>query len=157
MAGCCYGRPTSLPWGIVFTDAFTGDYVGTPLGVALHPTQVYEVIAETAILFFLLRFERRGRSFAGRTFWTYILLYGLSRYVIEFFRGDPRGTVLFLSTSQFISVVLVPLSVLMLAYLSQRRQPDAAAAFAPGTDGEAAAGRGRSLRAGRKASAPSST
>ncbi len=150
MAGCCYGRPTSVPWGIVFTDPFTGDYVGTPLGVALHPTQIYEVIAETAILLFLLRFERRGRGFAGRTFWTYILLYGVSRYVIEFFRGDPRGSVLVFSTSQLISVILVPLSVLMLAYLSQRRRP----ATAGGPAGAAAGG--DPVRASRKASATSS-
>ncbi len=120
MAGCCYGRPTSLPWGITFTDPFTGSYVGTPLGVALHPTQIYEAVAEAAILLFLLALERRGGNFPGRTFWTYILLYGLTRYSIEFFRGDPRGTMWIFSTSQFISVILVPLSVIMLAYLASR-------------------------------------
>lgn len=123
MAGCCYGRPTSLPWGITFTDPFTGSYVGTPLGVALHPTQIYEALAETAILLGLLALERRRGSFPGRTFWTYILLYGLTRYAIEFFRGDPRGTLWIFSTSQFISVVLVPLSVIMLAYLASRPMP----------------------------------
>jgi phosphatidylglycerol:prolipoprotein diacylglycerol transferase len=120
MAGCCYGRPTSLPWGITFNDPFTGSYVGTPLGVALHPTQIYEALAETAILLCLLALERRRRNFPGRTFWAYILLYGLTRYAIEFFRGDPRGTLWIFSTSQFISVVLVPLSVIMLAYLASR-------------------------------------
>ncbi len=120
MAGCCYGRPTSLPWGITFSDPFTGSYVGTPLGVALHPTQIYEVIAETAILLFLLALERRRGDFPGRTFWAYILLYGLTRYSIEFFRGDPRGAMWIFSTSQFISVILVPLSVIMLAYLANR-------------------------------------
>jgi phosphatidylglycerol:prolipoprotein diacylglycerol transferase len=119
-AGCCYGKPTSAFWGITFTNQFTGDYVGTPLGIALHPTQIYEVVAETSILFFLLWLERRGRNFDGRTFWAYILLYAVSRYVIEFFRGDPRGTVFVFSTSQFISVILAPLSVLMLAWLAQR-------------------------------------
>jgi phosphatidylglycerol:prolipoprotein diacylglycerol transferase len=119
-AGCCWGHATHVPWAITFSDPFTGDYVGTPLGTPLHPTQLYEVAAETAILFFLLWFERRGRNFPGRTFWTYIVLYGLSRYAIEFFRGDPRGTVWIFSTSQFISVILVPLAVVMLAYLAQR-------------------------------------
>ncbi len=121
MAGCCWGRETTVPWGVTFTDPFTGSYVGTPLHQALHPTQVYEALAETAILFFLLWLERRRRGdFPGRTFWTYILLYGLTRYAIEFFRGDPRGTVWVFSTSQFISVLLVPLSVVMLAWLSNR-------------------------------------
>jgi phosphatidylglycerol---prolipoprotein diacylglyceryl transferase len=121
MAGCCYGLETHAPWAITFSDPFTGSYVGTPLGVPLHPTQLYETLAETAILLFLLWLERtRTRTFAGRTFWTYILLYGLSRYIIEFFRGDPRGAIWIFSTSQFISVVLVPLSVIMLAWLASR-------------------------------------
>ncbi len=120
MAGCCYGKPTHAWWAITFTDAFTGDYVGTPLGTPLHPTQLYEVAAELAILGFLLWLERRSRNFPGRTFWSYILLYGVSRYAIEFFRGDPRGSVWIFSTSQFISVLLVPASVLMLAWLGGR-------------------------------------
>ncbi len=127
MAGCCYGHATHLPWGITFSDPFTGSYVGTPLGTPLHPTQIYESLAEAAILIFLLRLERRRGDFPGRTFWTYILLYGLSRYAIEFFRGDPRGIVWVFSTSQFISVILVPLSVIMLAYLGSRGQAGAAA------------------------------
>lgn len=128
MAGCCWGHATTLPWGVTFTDPFTGSYVGTPLGVPLHPTQIYEMLAEGAILLFLLWFERRGRNFAGRTFWTYTLLYGLTRYGIEFLRGDPRGTVWIFSTSQFISVLLVPLSVIMLAWLSSRKADVAPAA-----------------------------
>jgi len=121
-AGCCFGRPTTLPWGIVFSDPFAASYVGTPLGVHLHPTQLYEAGAELAILALLLAVERRGRPFAGRTFWFYTLLYGVSRFVIEYFRGDESGMLLGLSTSQFISVVLVPLSVYMLLRLARRPQ-----------------------------------
>ena len=134
MAGCCWGHETTVPWGVTFTDPFTGSYVGTPLGVPLHPTQVYESLAELAILGVLLWMERRlGRNFPGRTFWTYILLYGLTRYTIEFFRGDPRGTIWVFSTSQFISVLLVPLSVIMLAWLSSRsaKTPEAAVTTRP--------------------------
>jgi phosphatidylglycerol---prolipoprotein diacylglyceryl transferase len=123
MAGCCYGRPTTLPWGITFTDPFAASYVGTPLGVALHPTQLYEAGAELLILAVLLLTERKGRAFAGRTFWGYILLYGLSRFIIEFFRGDDRGMIFGLSTSQFISAVLVPLSLVMLIWLGRRPEP----------------------------------
>ena len=39
LAGCCYGKPTTLPWGITFTDPFAASNVGTPLHVALHPTR----------------------------------------------------------------------------------------------------------------------
>jgi phosphatidylglycerol:prolipoprotein diacylglycerol transferase len=123
-AGCCYGEPTSLPWGITFTDPFAAANVGTPLNVPLHPTQLYEAGAEALILGLLLATERRGRSFPGRTFWLYMLLYAVSRYVIEIFRGDPRGTVGIFSTSQFISVVLAPLAVVMLVYLGRRHEPE---------------------------------
>ena len=122
-AGCCYGKPTEAPWGITFTDPFAAANVGTPLGVPLHPTQLYEAGAEFLILMLLLGTERKGRPFPGRTFWGYILLYAISRFVIEFYRGDPRGAVGAFSTSQFISIVLLPLSIGMLVYLARAHSP----------------------------------
>ena len=120
-AGCCYGKPTDVPWGVIFTDPVALANVGTPLGIRLHPTQLYEAGAELLILVFLLATERRGRVFAGRTFWLYMFLYAVSRYVIEIYRGDPRGVVPYLgiSTSQFISLILGPLSLIMLLWLSR--------------------------------------
>ena len=122
LAGCCYGRPTDVPWAVTFTDPLAAQNVGTPLGIPLHPTQLYDAGAELVILCVLLFTERKGRPFAGRTFWMYLLLYGISRFIIEFYRGDPnRGTVMEgLSTSQFVSLLLVPGSLLMLAYLRRR-------------------------------------
>ncbi len=121
-AGCCYGRQTDVPWAIIFTDPLAQANVGTPLGIPLHPTQIYEAGAALLILGLLLATERRGRPFPGRTFWSYIFLYAISRYVIEIYRGDPRGTVFdVFSTSQFISVVLAPLSLAMLFWLSRSR------------------------------------
>lgn len=129
MAGCCYGKPTSVPWGVTFTNPLAAENVGTPLDLALHPTQLYEAGAELAILVLLLATERRGRPFPGRTFWLYMLLYAVSRFVIEIYRGDPRGFVGVLSTSQLISVALVPLSAYMLYRLARRsRTPGPAAA-----------------------------
>ena len=122
-AGCCYGRPTSLPWGIVFSDPFAASFVGTPLGVSLHPTQLYEAGAELLILAVLLLTERRGRYFAGRTFWLYMAFYAVSRFIIEFFRGDERGMLAGLSTSQVISLVLLPLAAVMLVRLARRPAP----------------------------------
>ena len=75
------------------------------------------------ILGVLLWFERRGRSFSGRTFWSYMLLYAVSRFVIEFFRGDPRGNVGIFSTSQFVSLLIAPISVIMLVLLGRRNDP----------------------------------
>ena len=123
-AGCCYGRPTTLPWGITFRDPFAAANVGTPLGTPLHPTQLYEAGAELLILIVLLVTERKGKPFPGRTFWLYMLLYAVSRFIIEFYRGDERGTVGIFSTSQFISIILAPLAIAMLVYLGRAVTPE---------------------------------
>jgi phosphatidylglycerol:prolipoprotein diacylglycerol transferase len=120
MAGCCYGRPTSVPWAITFTDPAAAANVGTPLGVPLHPTQMYDAAAELLILVILLVTERKGRPFAGRTFWLYMLLYAISRFIIEFYRGDDRGVILGVSTSQFVSIIVVPLAIAMFFRLRAR-------------------------------------
>jgi len=123
-AGCCFGRATDVPWAITFRNEFAAQNVGTPLNIPLHPTQLYEAGAELLILIFLLVTERKGRPFPGRTFWGYLLLYGVSRFIIEFYRGDARGLVGSLSTSQFVSAVIVPLSLVMLFLLSRRVTPE---------------------------------
>ena len=138
MAGCCYGRPTDVAWAITFTDPAAALNVGTPLGVPLHPTQLYESVAGLVILVALLATERRGRVFAGRTFWRFVLLYGVSRFVIEFFRGDDRGAVAVLSTSQFISLVLVPLAVVMLWHLGRSAAAATATSASAGRRGRTA-------------------
>lgn len=120
MAGCCYGRQTDVSWAITFTDPVAHDNVGTPLGIPLHPTQIYDAGAELLILILLLATERRGRPFAGRTFWLYVLLYAISRFIVEIYRGDERGTVGMFSTSQFISLVAAPLAIAMLVWLRSR-------------------------------------
>ncbi|MFO7300959.1 MAG: prolipoprotein diacylglyceryl transferase [Acidobacteriota bacterium] len=120
LAGCCYGRPTDVPWAVTFTDPVAAANVGTPLGIPLHPTQLYDAGAELLIMILLLATERRGRPFAGRTFWLYVLLYAISRFIIEFYRGDDRGAIAGLSTSQFISVVLFPIAIAMLYRLRRR-------------------------------------
>ena len=127
LAGCCYGRPTDLPWGVTFTNPLAAANAGTPLHTSLHPTQLYESAAALGILGILLLVERRGRSFAGRTFLTYLLAYSTARFGIEILRGDPRGAVFeVMSTSQFISALLVPVSILMLIVLAFRaaERPD---------------------------------
>ena len=123
-AGCCFGKPTSVPWAITFHDKYAEQNVGTPLEVPLHPTQLYEAGAELLILVLLLVTERKGRPFPGRTFWGYMLLYGISRFVIEFYRGDSRGAVGMFSTSQFVSLLIIPLSIVMLVYLRRRSTPE---------------------------------
>src|SRR6185503_19042047 len=123
-AGCCYGKPTTVPWAITFTNPYAAANVGTPLNIPLHPTQLYEAGAEALILVVLLATESRGRRFPGRTFWLYMLLYAISRYIIEIYRGDPRGTIGIFSTSQFISLLLAPLALAMLIYLRRATTPE---------------------------------
>ena len=82
------------------------------------------VFVVLVILLILFWSERRGRPYAGRTFWLYMLLYAISRFTIEFYRGDDRGTVGIFSTSQFISILLAPVAVAMLVYLSRSAEPE---------------------------------
>src|SRR5437763_12381363 len=63
-AGCCFGKPTNVPWAITFKDPFAAANVGTPLNVPLHPTQLYEAGTEAVILALLLATERKGKPFA---------------------------------------------------------------------------------------------
>lgn len=102
-AGCCYGRPTALPWGVRFnSDLVEGVFRGIPL----HPVQAYEFVALMILYFGLLRVFQH-RKLEGQVGLTYFMAYPLIRSVVEFFRGDSlRGFVVdgWLSTSQFISI-----------------------------------------------------
>lgn len=89
MAGCCYGRPTDLPWGVTFTHP---ESLG-PLRVKIHPTQLYESLLVLGVFGVLYHFRSRKR-FDGQLLGTYFLLAGLARFGVEFFRGDPRGPAL---------------------------------------------------------------
>jgi phosphatidylglycerol:prolipoprotein diacylglycerol transferase len=108
-AGCCFGRETTVPWAVVFTDPWANETSGTPLGVHLHPTQIYEFLAEMAIFPFLLWLTPR-RRFPGQIAGAYAFLYGIVRFVVESYRGDPERGFVFggaLSISQFVSIFLV--------------------------------------------------
>jgi phosphatidylglycerol---prolipoprotein diacylglyceryl transferase len=129
-AGCCFGRPTDVPWAITFHSEYALQNAGTLLNVPLHPTQLYEAGAELLILLVLLATERKGRPFPGRTFWGYLFLYAVSRFIIEFYRGDARGTIGMFSTSQFVSLLLAPLAIVMLLILKRGAGPEPAASAA---------------------------
>ena len=110
-AGCCWGHPTDAPWGVAFGEE-AHRITGVPTGVHLHPTQLLESAA--ALLIFALLYWLHGRKrFDGQVIATYAVLYGLTRFTIEFFRDDPRGDILGLttltglSTSQLISLLVV--------------------------------------------------
>lgn len=109
VAGCCYGKPTSLPWGVTFTSPIAERIAGTPLNVALHPTQLYESAAEF-LNFVLLVWLGTRQRFTGQLIGAFFVLYGIERGAIEFFRDDPGRTLMFhdaVSLMQIVSVGLI--------------------------------------------------
>jgi phosphatidylglycerol:prolipoprotein diacylglycerol transferase len=121
-AGCCYGKPTQLPWGITFTEPYSAENVGVPLNVPLHPTQIYESIG-AFLLFLYLMWRLKQKHFTGQIILEYLGLYAIFRFVIEFYRGDEdRGFMLhgLLSTSQFIGILTVVAAAIAFAYLRSR-------------------------------------
>ena len=113
MAGCDYGTPTNLPWAIVFRDPEANAINGTPLGMPLHPVQLYESLT-CLLLFFFLAWLTRRKRFEGQIILAYTILYAGARFLIEFVRGDAdRGFIFgdWLSTSQFIAIVAILVTV----------------------------------------------
>jgi len=119
LAGCCYGRETSLPWAVVFKNP---DSLAR-LNVPLHPTQLYDAVNGLAIFFFLNWMEKR-KTFDGQIFWLFLFLYSVTRFFIEIFRDDPRGFLFgdFLSTSQAIGILLAIPSIFMLFYMEKKHR-----------------------------------
>jgi phosphatidylglycerol:prolipoprotein diacylglycerol transferase len=108
-AGCCYGKPTSLPWGVKFSDEWAQRLSDTPLGVPLHPTQLYEFVVELAN-FFLLFWLIRHKRFDGQVIGTYLFVYGVARFFLEFLRDDAGRGQLFgtwMTVTQFIAILMV--------------------------------------------------
>jgi len=125
-AGCCWGKPTSLPWGVKFTE-LGHEITGVPTDTYLHPTQLYESFAMLLVFLFLLWLHKRKR-FSGQVILAYALLYSIIRFAIEFVRDDPRGDVLGLttltglSTSQMISLVIGITALIVLIVRRRRAQ-----------------------------------
>jgi phosphatidylglycerol---prolipoprotein diacylglyceryl transferase len=137
-AGCCWGKPTTLPWGVRFTE-LGHEITGVPTDAYLHPTQLYESFAMLLVFFFLLWLHKH-RRFSGQVILFYTLLYSVIRFGIEFLRDDPRGdvfgltTLTGLSTSQIISIVVGAGALLLLIVCWRKTEVSKAnSAIAPGT------------------------
>jgi len=109
-AGCCWGKPTNLPWGVRFSE-LGHEVTDVPLNINLHPTQLYESFAMLIVFFFLLWLHQK-KKFSGQVILAYAIIYAAVRFLIEFVRDDPRGDILGLttrtglSTSQLIGLVV---------------------------------------------------
>lgn len=141
-AGCCYGKPTHLPWGVTFTSRYAARLSGTPLDVPLHPTQLYESAAEF-LNFAVLLWIGAKKRFPGQIVGAYFMLYGVERGAIEFLRDDPGRTLLFHDRISLMQIVSVALAVAG-AFLWRR---------APGSDGVQSTPRDRDHLSNESASA----
>ena len=107
LAGCCYGRPTGTFWGVTFPE---GSFA--PAGVPLIPTQLISSAGDFIITGILLVYSKHNKK-AGNVGILYMLLYGIGRFLVECLRSDDRGTVGLLSTSQFISIGIILLAIIL--------------------------------------------
>lgn len=116
-AGCCHGKTCDLPWAVVFSNSQSL----APLGVPVHPTQLYESFCNLVIFAFIM-FYKRYKRFDGQVFLTYVVIYAITRSIIEVFRGDFRGSEILgiLSVSQSIASVLFVTALALLLFLYKR-------------------------------------
>jgi len=107
LAGCCYGAETTLPIGVKFPKGSLA-----PEGIDLHPTQIYSSIFDFLLGFFLLYYSRKEKQ-TGKVMGMYLIIYSIGRFLVEFLRDDPRGSVGILSTSQFIAIFTLALGIIV--------------------------------------------
>ena len=106
-AGCCWGKTATVPWAVTFTDVEVARTIGTPLDTPLHPSQVYESLL-TLLIFVVLIWLAPRKKFQGQVTLTYLVLYSIARFSLEYYRGDAgRGFIGPLSISQWVAIVLV--------------------------------------------------
>lgn len=122
LAGCCYGAPTNLPIGVIFPNHVMPAHLQ---GVKVLPTQLFSSAGDLVIagILYLLTGKAKHKGDIGAF---YMILYGVGRFAIEFFRSDYRGNVGFLSTSQFISIFIVAAGVGLLFYNKARSKKEVA-------------------------------
>ncbi len=125
-SGCCFGKPTDLPWAITFNNPIAHKIHADLPYVPIHPTQIYLSI-NSLIIFIILNIIYKKKKFHGQIFFSYLLLYGIGRFFIEYYRFDFRGVMLggYLSTSQLVATISSFLGILALIYFSHKARKDA--------------------------------
>ena len=119
--GCCYGRPTDVPWAITFTNPQAQELSGAPLGVPLHPTEIYDALLNLGLYVFLAWLFRR-KKFDGQIFATYLICYAITRSITEYFRGDYTNLHYHfgLTPAQWIGVPIFATGLALAVFLSRR-------------------------------------
>lgn len=118
--GCCYGEATDLPWGVVFPF----------LDHAVHPTMLYESLANLGIFALIWKLDRR-KPFLGFSFSLYLILYSSVRFLNEFLRGDLTQYFFGLRQAQVVSLLTLAAGLALLAYLRFSRRSKTADAGQP--------------------------
>jgi phosphatidylglycerol:prolipoprotein diacylglycerol transferase len=118
LAGCCYGAETSAWYGITFLHS---DFA--PNNVKLIPTQILMSVGDFLIVLILLWFARKRRK-PGQIGGLYLCIYSVGRFAIEFIRNDYRGTIGFLSVSQFIGVFTFALGIFLMVKIFKEKKKD---------------------------------
>jgi phosphatidylglycerol:prolipoprotein diacylglycerol transferase len=115
LAGCCYGKVCQLPWAVTFTNPVSHENVGTPLNISLHPVQLYSSLTNWFIFIFLTWYYPK-RKYKGQVFLLYVLLYSITRFINEFFRGDLSRITIGgpLSDAQYLGIVGAAVSIYFL-------------------------------------------
>lgn len=122
-AGCCYGKPTDLPFHLIFTNPIgeAGRRFG---GIPLHATQMYDMF-NALVIFFILNWVDRKKKFDGQIFWLGFMLYGVLRGWMEFFRGDVERGLYWngrISTAQIVGICILILGSFMYRRLKKAQQ-----------------------------------
>ena len=116
--GCCYGTPTTLPWGFIYTNP--NSYA--PLGVSTQPAVVYELLFDLAVFGMLLAVRHRLKA-SGSLFLLYLATYSAGRFFFSYLRENT--TYGGLREAQIIAPVVLVVTVPLLVYLLRRRQSEA--------------------------------
>lgn len=104
-AGCCYGKPSDLPWCIVFTNP----KAMATLNIPLHPAQLYSSLS-SFIIFIVLLILQSKKKFEGQVFIWFLILHSTARLFLEKFRGDSRGIII---TNDFSMTQMLALLILI--------------------------------------------
>lgn len=123
LTGCCYGKPTNVPWAITFHNPASTAYYFYP-NVPLHPTEIYSMI-HALLLFVFINWVYRHRKFPGQTACVLTMGWTLPRAFIEIFRGDADRGVYFsglVSTAQITGLVIFVIALITYSRLARRHR-----------------------------------
>jgi phosphatidylglycerol---prolipoprotein diacylglyceryl transferase len=120
-AGCCWGAECHLPWAVTFTNPEANRLTDVPLGVPLHPTQLYESLGEAAIFAVLYRrFAKPHRP--GAIIGLYLMLYSTVRFLVEFVRAHDKTN---FHVGPFVVEQWIALGLFALGWFLMRRRAPA--------------------------------